>query len=128
MATWQELSLENLEAAKALLSQGYFRSCISRSYYAAYCALTSRIAEQGVSFPHRWNNPAHEQLPHLITYNLSLSQNSRRRLKKLIRLLRHAREDADYRPGISVDRSLAVNSIRDATAVLDDLGVRDESS
>lgn len=45
---------------------------------------------------------------------------------KLIRILRHAREDADYRPGASIDRAMALNCIRSAVLVLQDLEVQDE--
>ncbi|MFQ6042163.1 MAG: HEPN domain-containing protein [Candidatus Poribacteria bacterium] len=123
MATWQELSLECLRAAKMLAGEGYWRSSVNRSYYAAYCAVTSELVARGVRFARGWNNPPHEQLLNLITHNLSLPLNVRRRLRKFIRLLRHAREDADYRPGASVDRATALNCIRSAVLVLRDLGV-----
>jgi len=126
VATWQELSLECLRAAKMLAGEGYCRSSVSRSYYAAYCAVTSKLVARGVRFARGWNNPPHEQLLNLITHNLTLPRNVRRRLKKLIRILRHAREDADYRPGISVGRATALNCIRDAIVVLKDLVVQDE--
>jgi uncharacterized protein (UPF0332 family) len=126
VATWQELSIECLQAAKMLAGEGYWRSRVNRSYYAAYSAVTSELVARGVSFARGWNNPPHEQLLNLITHNLPLPQNVRRRLRKLIRLLRHAREDADYRPGIFVDRTMALNCIRDAIAVLKELGVQDE--
>jgi uncharacterized protein (UPF0332 family) len=78
----------------------HWRSSVSRSYYAAYSAVTSRLNERGVSFPHGWNNPGHEQLPNLILHNLTLPINIRRRLKQWIEFLRNAREDADYRGGL----------------------------
>jgi len=126
VATWQEASLECLRAAKMLAGEGYWRSRVNRSYYAAYCAVTSELVARSVRFARGWNNPPHEQLLNLITYNLALPQNIRRRLKKLIHILRHAREDADYRPGISVGRTTALDCIRDAIVVLKDLGVQDE--
>jgi len=54
----------------------------------------------------------------LITHNLALPQNVRRRLRKYIRILRQAREDADYRPGISIDRVVSLDCIRNADFVL----------
>lgn len=126
MAAWQEVSLECLQAAKMLAGEGYWRSSVNRSYYAAYCAVTNELVARGVRFARGWNNPPHEQLLTLITHNLALPQSVRRRIKKLIRILRHAREDADYRPGISVDRTMALDCIRDAIVVLKDLGVQDE--
>jgi hypothetical protein len=88
--------------------------------------VTSELVARDVRFARGWNNPPHEQLLNLITHNLALPQNVRRRLRKLIRILRHAREDADYRPGISVDRTIALDCIRDAIVVLKDLGVQDD--
>ncbi len=126
MATWQELSLECLRAAKMLVGEGYWRSSVNRSYYAAYCAVTNELVARGVRFARGWNNPPHEQLLNLITHNLAFPQNVRRRLRRLIRILRHAREDADYRPGASIDRAMALNCIRSAVLVLQDLEVQDE--
>jgi uncharacterized protein (UPF0332 family) len=123
LATWQELSRESLRAAKRLVGDQCFRSSISRSYYAAYCAVTSELTARGVTFAHGWNNPAHEQVPDLILHNTTLPMNTRRRLRKLLRVLREAREDADYRPSVTIDRSLALNCLRDAIAVLHSLEI-----
>jgi hypothetical protein len=65
-------------------------------------------------------------LLNLVAYTLALPQDKRRRLRRLLRILRHAREDADYRPGIAVDRRLALDCIRDASVVMKDLEVQDE--
>lgn len=126
MATWDELSLDCLEAAKMLADNGHWRSSVSRSYYAAYSAVTSRLVARRVSFAHGWNNPAHEQLPNLIVHNLELPLNIRRHVKQLVHTLRRAREDADYRPGMTVDDTIAIDCIRDAIVVLRDLEVLDE--
>src|SRR5947208_3007548 len=82
VATWQELSLDNLRAAKMLAGEGRLRSSISRSYYAAYCAVSGVLVDRGITFPHGWNNPAHEQLPDLVSHNLPLPPDARRRLRK----------------------------------------------
>ena len=126
MATWEELSRDSLRAAKLLLEQGHLRSSISRSYYAAYCAIAGEFASQGVSFPHGWNNPAHEQLPGLVSHNLRSPQRTRRRLNRSVRYLRRAREDADYRPGISIDQTLALDCVSYAVRVRRELGRSDE--
>jgi uncharacterized protein (UPF0332 family) len=126
LATWEELSRDSLRAAKLLANQGHLRSSISRAYYAAYCAIAEELSTRRVRFPRGWHNPAHEQLPDLIAHNLSLPQLTRRRLNKLVRLLRRAREDADYRPGIPIDHALALDCILDATVVLRELGIRDD--
>lgn len=46
----KELSQDNLEAAQALLAGEHWRSSVSRFYYAAYCAVSQRLAEKGVQF------------------------------------------------------------------------------
>ena len=124
--TWQDLSLDCLRAAKVLVSEGQWRSSVNRSYYTAYCAVTSELVARGVGFARGWNNPPHEQLLSLVTHNLALPQDVRRRFRKIIRILRHAREDADYRPGVSIDRTIALDCIRDAIVVLRGLGIPDE--
>ncbi len=118
MATWKELSQDNLEAAQALLAGEHWRSSVSRSYYAAYCAVSQRLAEKGVQFARGWNNPAHDQLLALIRNGLTLLPGARHQMTAALRRLRLARETADYRPGNSVGRSLALASIRDADSIL----------
>ena len=125
MASWTELSQESLQAAKNLAGQGLWRSSINRSYsyYAAYCAVTSELVKRKLSFARGWNNPAHEQLPDLIENNLSLPRDTRRRLKKIMRVLRRAWEDADYRPGTVIKRAHALDSLRLAGVVLKEMRV-----
>ena len=125
MATWQELSLDCLRAAKMLAGEGYWRSSVSRSYCAAYCAVTSGLVGRDLRFGRGWHNPPHEHLLSLITHNLPLSQDVRRRLRRRMRILRHAREDADYRPGITLNRPMALDCWRDALVVLQDMAVQD---
>src|SRR5436190_21436449 len=103
LATWEELSRDSLRAAKLLERDGHLRSSVSRAYYAAYCAIARELAARGVRFPHGWNNPSHEQMPDLVAHNLPLPSGTRRRMNSYIRLLRGLREDADYRPGASID-------------------------
>jgi uncharacterized protein (UPF0332 family) len=98
VATWEELSRDCLQAAKRLAEVGHFRSSISRAYYAAYCAIAGASVARGVSFAHGWNNPAHDQLTGIVASHLSLRRWTRRRMVSRTRLLRRAREDADYRP------------------------------
>jgi uncharacterized protein (UPF0332 family) len=119
------MSLDCLRAAKRLLDEGYFRSSISRAYYAAYCAATIELVERGFTFAHGWNNPSHEQLPDLILNNTALPRDKRWRINKSLRILRQAREDADYRPGVTVDRALALACIHSAVDVLQILEIQD---
>src|SRR5438552_17364424 len=119
------MSLDSLRAAKTLVGEGRLRSAVSRSYYAAYCAVTSELVGRGISFAHGWNNTGHEQLPDLVSNNLPMPPERRRRLRKALRILRRAREDADYRPGITVVRPAALDYLRAAILVTEAFGITD---
>ena len=90
-----------------------------------YCAVTSGLVVRGVRFGRSWHNPPPEHLLNLMTHNLTLPQDVRRRLRRRMRILRHAREDADYRPSMTVNRTMALDCRRDAIVVLQDMGVQD---
>jgi uncharacterized protein (UPF0332 family) len=126
LVTWEEMSRKSLRAAKLLADQGHLRSSISRAYYAAYCAIAGQLAARGFSYPHGWHNPAHEQLPQMIAHNLPLPQGMRRGMSRRIRALRGLREDADYRPGASIDRADAIDCLQLAGWVLRALGIDDD--
>ena len=126
MASWEELSVGCLRSAKLLIREGYFRSSISRAYYAAYCAISSALAERGVSFAHGWQNPSHEQIPGLVVHNLTVSREERRRANQFIRILRQAREDSDYRPGVTVDRALAITCLHLADRIMAIMRISDD--
>ena len=122
METWRQLSEDSLSAAKTLLREGKHRSSVSRSYYAAYCAATNEIVQSLTTFPNGWNNPPHEKVPLYIQNNLALSQTKKNTIKSLMRILRHFREDADYRPYRLVNIQATRNCVRDAERVLQEFG------
>ena len=124
METWRELSKSSLSAAEVLLRTGQFRSSVSRSYYAAYCAATGEIVQSTVTFPNGWNNPPHEKVPHYVQYNLAISQVRKNTIKSLVRILRQLREDADYRPYRQVSQETARDCVRDAQRVQQELWER----
>ncbi len=99
------MALVTLDTAKLLQGHVDARSCVSRIYYAAYQAATSVCIAHGdlSRFPPGWNNPSHEQLPDLVQTNGDLTLSARRTSARVLRLLRNFREDADYRPGRTVD-------------------------
>jgi uncharacterized protein (UPF0332 family) len=117
---------DSLRAARKLLHDGHLRSSVSRSYYAAYCAVTAEFVKRGIQFAHGWNNPAHDQLPELVLHNTTLPRNARYQINKALRRLRKAREDADYRPGTTIERPDALRLFHDAHLVAQTLGVNDE--
>ncbi len=121
MATWKELSEDSLLAAEALLQEGRYRSCISRAYYAAYCAATQEIVQKLTTFSHGRNNPSHELLPSYIQNNLTISRAKKDVVSTLTSLLRLYREDADYRPHLAVDKITAQECVRAAVEVQQEL-------
>lgn len=121
METWRQLSENNLLAAEALLQEGQYRSCVSRGYYAAYCAVTHEIRQKLTTFSRGRNNPSHEYVPRYIQNNLTISQVKKDTISTLIITLRNFREDADYRPQETVDEQTARDCIRDAIAVQQEL-------
>lgn len=117
MDTWRQMSEGALRGAEILLREGDYRGCVSRAYYAAYCAATSEIVKKLTTFPHGWKNPTHEKVPVYVQNNLTIAQCKKDTLSTLIKTLRLFREDADYRPHIAVDEQIARDCIRDAAAV-----------
>ncbi len=126
MATWREASVECRNAAKNLLQEGYFRSSINRSYYAAYAALSGRL-EGKVLYKEGRSNPDHADLPAYILRNLdAVTRETRFDLAKAIGRLWKARVNADYVPAAYADRNIALDALRDANAILLALEISNE--
>lgn len=125
---WLRVAHENRLAAEELNNIAKHRACVNRCYYAAYQTVTAVCIAHGdaTHFPPDWNNPTHEQLPGLVLNNGDLPQSERRKIARLLRSLRVAREDADYRPGHTVDKATALDSLRDMLAVRRLLKVEDD--
>ncbi len=117
MATWRQLSDDSLLAAEILLQDGKYRSCVSRAYYAAYCAATHEIVQRLTTFSHGWNNPTHELVPKYIRDNLPIAPAKKNAVITSITLLRYYRVDADYRPRTTIDEQIARDCIRTAAEV-----------
>src|SRR5437016_3873728 len=92
-----------LRGAEILLREGDYRGCVSRAYYAAYCAATAEIVKKVTTFPYGWRNPTHEKVPVYVQNNLTISQTKKDTVSTLIKTLRLFREDADYRPQMPAD-------------------------
>ena len=104
-----------------MLDGGFFRSSISRAYYAAYCVLTGALERHQESFRHAQNNPGHEQLLKLTANNLDtrlFSADVRRELRRAVGELQAGREVADYIPRQPVGRDRALRMVRQASKVV----------
>lgn len=121
METWKQLSEGSLRAAEVLFRAGEYRSCVSRAYYAAYCAATEEIVKKLTTFPNAWNNPPHVKVPVYVQNNLTITPATKQRIISRINILRLYRENADYRPQIAVSEQVARNCIRAAAAIQRDL-------
>jgi len=117
LETWRQLSGGSLRAAEILFREGEYRSCISRAYYAAYCAATEEIVKKLTTFPNAWNNPPHIKVSVYIQNNLTLAPTKKQRIIRRINILRLYRENADYRPQTTISEQVARNCIRAAAAI-----------
>jgi hypothetical protein len=117
--TWKQLARCQRLAAQFLLAakDGNFdRPICSRAYYASYAVVTSRLPP-GTSFARGWTNPQHAKLPAHVASIGGLRDSERQAIRRALRRLRQRREDADYRPGITIDATSARESMRDAAEV-----------
>jgi len=94
------------------------RAICSRAYYAAYALVTSRLPA-GIDYGRVWRNPQHGNLPKYVARISGLREAERRAVRSALNRLRSRRENADYRPGITVDGNSAHESMRDAAQVFE---------
>ena len=120
VAGWWEVAERTRDTAQLAYNAGDWRSAVSRAYYAAYQAATGVCIahEDETQFPPGWNNPAHDQLPELLRNNGDLSLPVRRQVTQRLVALRVSRESADYRPGRTVDKSIALECVQQAVLIL----------
>ena len=103
------------------MQEGRYRRCVSRAYYAAYCAATHEIVQKLMTFSYGRHNPSHELMPSYIQNNLTISRAKKDIVSPLVTLLRLYREDADYRPNTIVDQQTAQECLRAAAEVQQEL-------
>lgn len=105
METWIELARDARKAASQLLTQEYFRSCVSRSYYAAYSKVTHElVATARLTMPENREGPSHARLRPLIETSMpNMIREKRVKLSELMGRLYTLRIDADYKPSIKVE-------------------------
>jgi len=121
--TWLEFSRDNFNAAKLLLSRGHLRSSVSRSYFAAFAAVTASL-ERDATFPRGREAPAHMTFPALIrNYLTQVRVPERQRVNAHVRELYDSRVKADYRVLQTTDRAAALRCVLLAERVLELLGV-----
>src|SRR5258708_1442256 len=116
---WEDLARSSIRSAQRLIDSGVdddLRSCVSRAYYAVYAAVTPKLSV--ADFPHGWHNPGHNQIADLVNSAAAIPVSRRKQVSTKLRLMRQFREDADYRPGATIDREIAVAVMKEARAIL----------
>jgi len=124
--TWKELAEKNYATARFLFGANdstFERAVCGRAYYAAYALVTARLP-RATRFPRGWNNPSHATLARQVESIAGLHEYDRRLLRAALRRLRLRRQDSDYRPGVTVDRGMAWQSLRDADKIFSILAKR----
>ncbi len=86
-----------------------------------------KCRRQKSRFPTVGKNPSHDQLIRWLAAARKWPPNRRRQVTKALRRLRKARENADYRPGITVIKADAVKLVKEAALILRVLEVRHEN-
>lgn len=113
MEDWESIAKDNLIAAKALVLDSRWRSAVSRAYYSAYAAITSRLID--VNFSYGREGPGHDVLPKLVmTYLSVMKVYERRQVATAALRLYRQRIVADYRSSESVGEKDARAAVRDA--------------
>jgi uncharacterized protein (UPF0332 family) len=121
--TWDELAIDMIKAAKAMLDT-HPRSSASRAYYAAHIALAKALQARGFVPDRGYSTQQHKRQSKLIGQHLgSLGKQGVKELRQAISRLYARRIDSDYVRRVTIDRQIALESLRDASAVLVVLGV-----
>jgi len=118
--TWNELSEIQRYAARHLIDQRdgkLYRTACTRAYYSAYATITARVPP-GTIFAHGWQNPAHAALPGHVDQIAGISVAKKNAIRIALSQLRQRREDADYRPGVKVNRAAARECWRDLATII----------
>jgi hypothetical protein len=123
--TWDEFAIDLLKAAKAMLGT-HPRSSASRAYYAAHIALAKVLEAHGFVPDRGYSTQQHKRQSRLIGQHLGhLGPVGVRALKQLFSRLYTRRIDADYVRRVTIDRQIALDSLRDASAVFVVLDVKE---
>lgn len=117
--TWEQLAEVNRATAQHLRGAddaGFSRGVCGRAYYAAYALVTACLPDS-MKFGRGWKNPEHGRLPSYVHQIPELRVTERQAIRSALRRLRQRREDADYRPAITVDADSSRESMRDVAVI-----------
>ncbi|QNN25259.1 HEPN domain-containing protein [Planctomycetales bacterium ZRK34] len=124
MATWQDMSLAAMKAARLLAGRKNHRSAINRAYYAAFSAMTNEIRKRTHEFPRGYEHPPHVRVGSYIKRFLTDRTKAHRdELRDAMARLYAARVEADYRhESTPTDREMG-NAMVDALYIMESVGV-----
>src|SRR5436190_22725016 len=111
--TWLDVARDARKAANVLATDGRFRSCVARAYYAAYSKVSHELAfTAGLQMPPGREGPSHARLRPLIETSMpNMAQPKREKLSELVGRLYTMRVDADYKPSTRVEDAEAREAI-----------------
>ncbi len=126
---WMAVAREN-QAASCWLAERYPRSCLSRSYFAAYAACSGWLESRGVPPGEARDGTPRDNYPHEAVARLLRQEmmwdecrwprDLANQLIDAVCRLRLARTDADYYPDTEAT-ALVMDALRDMAFVLDAL-------
>jgi hypothetical protein len=123
--SWDEMAIDLLKAAKAMLNT-HPRSSASRAYYAAHIALAKALEAHGFVPDHGSSTQQHKRQSRLIGQYLGhLGLSGIRLIRQAFSRLYARRIDSDYVRRVTIDREIALESVRDASTVFVALGVQE---
>lgn len=105
---------EHLQAPELLYRHRYYRDAVSQAYYAVFTAMQAFIGDPPRG---RWKHPALAGVFIRTLTERGLPIETCRQLRRRLRYLLDAREDADYREE-EVEEGLAVDALEIAREVL----------
>lgn len=116
---WRACATDSLDAARVLLRRGHIRSCISRAYYAAFCAAHALAVRANQTPPAR-GNWGHEEIGevfHAVTASAAGRAVGMHHAQMLGSLLAR-RRTADYKPKIRMLEDEARLALRESGRVV----------
>jgi uncharacterized protein (UPF0332 family) len=115
---WFAIARENRIAALLLVKAAaadYYRSAISRAYYASFCRVTHELITTGATMPAGREAPSHRSVRTLLQCNMTkLEPDKRFLVSNLIGRLYTMRVDADYKASIEV----SAREVREAVSIM----------
>jgi len=119
-SAWLDVGEDALLAAEHLYSEKRCRSCVSRSYYAAYAFLASLLVmKPEITFHEDSEGPGHASLSDLVGNHLKndFGFTLLKQIRADIRTLYAYRLSADYHPRLSVRPDVALEAINAAHTI-----------